>query len=211
MWMDWYEARLTGESSDGRIEFDLVMIPKEDWAQGPSHANGIIATLVETKPDPLVAAIAHSVEDFDVVKEVIDLEEYSTRIKNALPGDPKLAIGTAKEMLEATMKTILESRGMEKKMLDNFNFPDLADRCFSELGLTSKSPQATESEKYLRIMSSSAKEMIIAGNKLRNRAGTGHGRVVGGEPIVTEADASLVASIGFILTAWLARHHSEKT
>ena len=41
VWMDWYEARLTGESSDGRIEFDLVMIPKEDWARSLSshHCN----------------------------------------------------------------------------------------------------------------------------------------------------------------------------
>ncbi len=211
VWMDWYEARLTGESSDGRMEFALVTIPKEDWAQGPTHANDIIAKLVETKPDPLVTAFAFGSEDQNAVNDVIDLEMYSTRIRDALPDDPMLAIGTAKEMLEATMRTILQRRGMDKKKVDDFNFPDLTDRCFSELGLAIKSLPATESdsENYLRTIASSAKEMVIASNRLRNRVGTGHGRVVGAEPMITEAEARLVASIGFILTAWLARHHSK--
>ena len=149
----------------------------------------------------LIAAIG--VEDFDVVKEVIDLEEYSTRIKNALPGDPKFDRNRKRNVRG-------NNENHPRKPWDGKeNARQFLPFCFSELGLTSKSPQATESEKYLRIMSSSAKEMTL--QVTSNRAGTGHGRVVGGEPIVTEADASLVASIGFILTAWLARHHSEKT
>ncbi len=73
MWKDWYEARLTGESSNERIAFDLVKIPKEDWDRGPTHVNDIIAKFVENEPDPMIAAIAHSVKDFDAVKEVMDL------------------------------------------------------------------------------------------------------------------------------------------
>ena len=51
--------------------------------------------------------------------------------------------------------------------------------------------------------------MIETANELGNRAGTGHGRVVGNEPVVTAADASLVASAGLILAAWLLRHHAD--
>ena len=51
--------------------------------------------------------------------------------------------------------------------------------------------------------------MIQTANELRNIAGTGHGRVVGNEPVVTAADASLVASAGFILVAWLLHHHAD--
>ena len=211
VWMDWYEARLTGGSSDGRIEFALVMIPKEDWAQGPTHANDIIAKLVETKPNPLISAITSGLEELDAVKEVIDLELYSARIKNALPGDPFLAIGATKDMLEATMKTILHGRGMEMEELNTFKFQALTARCFSELGLAGKSSPATESEKYLLKIANSAKKMINTVNDFRNRAGTGHGRVVGAEPRVTETDANLVASTGFILAAWLAHHHREYT
>ena len=207
VWMDWYEARLTGESSDGRMEFASVTIPQEDWAQGPTHANEIIAELIKTQPDPLVTAFAFGSEDQNAVNDVIDLGQYSTRIKNALPDDPKSAIGTAKEMLEATMKTILSQKG--KKTKCNISFQDLTNQCFNELGLIGISEPTSVSERYLGTIASSAKRMINAGNDLRNLAGTGHGRDVGTEPKVTEADARLVASIGFILTAWLARHHSK--
>ena len=51
--------------------------------------------------------------------------------------------------------------------------------------------------------------MIETVNELRNWAGTGHGHVVGKEPEITEADASLVASTGLILAAWLLRQYEE--
>ena len=207
VWIDWYEARLIGESSDERTAFDLVTIPKEDWDRGPTHVNDIITKFVETEPDPMIAATAHSVKDFDAVKENIGLVEYSTRINNALQDDPKLAIGTTKEMLEATMKTILHQKG--KKTKRNIDFQSLTNQCFNELGITSHSAPTSESERYLRSIANSAKKMINAGNDLRNLAGTGHGREVGEEPTVTETEARLVASIGFTLAAWLSRHHKR--
>ena len=48
--------------------------------------------------------------------------------------------------------------------------------------------------------------MIETANELRNRVGTGHGRVAGKEPVVTATDAGLIASAGLILAAWLLRH-----
>ena len=51
--------------------------------------------------------------------------------------------------------------------------------------------------------------MIETVNELRTWAGTGHGRVVGKEPEITKADASLVASTGLILAAWMLRHDGE--
>ena len=137
----------------------------------------------------------------------IDLTRYTGRIKDALPDDPYQAIGATKEMLEATMKTILNRRG--QKNFDHIGFPDLTTRCLSELGLRRTSAPATEGERHLRKIASSAQRMIETANELRNRAGTGHGRVVGEEPVVTAADASLVASAGLILAAWLLRHDTE--
>ena len=46
--------------------------------------------------------------------------------------------------------------------------------------------------------------MIEAANEFRNRAGIEEGHVV------TEADASLVASIRMILAAWLLRHEKAE-
>ena len=56
-------------------------------------------------------------------------------------------------------------------------------------------------ERHWRKIASSAQRMIETANELRNRAGTGHVRVVGEEPVVTGADASLVESAGLILAA----------
>lgn len=207
IWLDWYEARLAGRSSSARMELALTSIPKEDWEQGPAYVNEIIVELIRTQPDPLVSANVLGLEDLKEVKKVVDLEQYSTRIMDALPGDPKLVIGTAKEMLEAMMKTILHQRG--KKTRNNIPFQSLANQCFNELGITGKSAPTSESERYLGTIASSAKKMINAGNDLRNLKGTGHGREVGAEPIVTEAEARLVASIGFTLAAWLARHRKR--
>lgn len=209
VWLDWYEARLAGRSSSATMERALTSIPQKDWEQGPAYVNEIIVELIRTQPDPLVSAIAFGLEQIDAVKEVIDLEQHSVRIRNNLSGDPSQAIEATKKMLEATMKTILRERGIEIEELNTFKFPVLTGRCFSELGLTGDSSPTTESEKYLLKIANNAKRMIITLNDFRNLAGIGHGHVVGAEPRVTEADANLVASTGFILAAWLARHHKR--
>ena len=126
------------------------------------------------------------------------------RIRLALPDDPSLAIGTTKDMLEATMKTILYRHGHEIR--GKVDFPDLANKCLFVLGLKESTEPATESEKKLRKIASCAQQMFIAADELRNRAGTGHGRVIGEDSVITSADASLVASTGMILCAWLLRN-----
>lgn len=45
----------------------------------------------------------------------------------------------------------------------------------------------------------------MTANELRNLAGTGHGHVVGTEEDLSAEDASLVASSGLILAAWLLK------
>ena len=209
VWTGWYEARLAGRRLDAALETDLLMIPDEEWRQGPVHINAIIAKLIESRSDPLLAAVARGFEDLEAVRQVssIDLTQHMDRIRDALPNDPYQAIGATKDMLEATMKTILDRRGDGET--DKLGFSDLTTRCLTELQLRGSSPPATEGERHLRKIASSAQRMIETANELRNRAGTGHGRVAGKEPVVTGADAGLVASVGLILAAWLLRHDSE--
>jgi hypothetical protein len=47
--------------------------------------------------------------------------------------------------------------------------------------------------------------MIETANELRNLTGTGHRHVVGTEEDLSVDDASLVASSGLILAAWLLK------
>ena len=210
VWIDWYERRLIGRSASELLEFERVRIPNDEWKRGPAHVNALIAKLVEGQADPLVAAVSRGFEELDAVRQVtsIDLTQHMLRIKHALPADPYQVIGATKDMLEATMKTILHRRG-HRQETDNIKFPELATHCLLELGLTGTTPPGTEGERHLRKIASSAQRMIETVNDLRNRAGTGHGRVVGKEPKITEVDASLVASTGLILVAWMLRHDSE--
>ena len=162
--------------------------------------------MIEAQTDPLVVAVSHGFEELDAVRQVssINLTRYTDRIRKALPNDPSEVIGATKDMLEATMKTILHGRGDEET--DNIGFSELTTRCLSELGLRGTSRPATEGERHSRKIASSAQRMIETANELRNLAGTGHGRVIGEEPVITGVDANLVASTGLILAAWLLRH-----
>ena len=209
VWIDWYERRLVGRSANEMLEFQCVTIPNDEWKQGPAHVNTIIAELIERQADPMVKAVSRGFEELGAVRHVtsIDLTQHMLRIKHAHPTDPYQVIGATKDMLEATMKTILHRRGHEQT--DDITFPELAKRCLLELGLKGTTAPSTEGERYLRRIASSAQRMIETVNELRNWAGTGHGRVVGKEPEITEADASLVVSTGLILAAWMLRHDSE--
>ena len=160
--------------------------------------------LWNARSDPLIDAIAQSLDEINAVSSVIDLREHANRIRNALPGDPYQAIGATKDMLESAMRTILFRRGVAE--VEKLDFPSLTSRCFAELGLSANSAPTTVEERHRRKIASNAKSMMIAANELRNRAGAGHGRVVGEEHSVGAADASLVASTGLVLAAWLLRH-----
>lgn len=156
--------------------------------------------------DPLIEAIAHSVSEVHAVSDVIDLSQYIKRIQDSLPGDPHEAIGHTKDMLEATMRTIMDQRG--RPLGKDADFPAVTTQCMTDLGLISKTPPSEE-EKHVRRIASAAKTMIETANEYRNLAGTGHGRVIGKEVGVTPADASLVASSGLILAAWLLRRLAD--
>lgn len=180
------------------------------------HVRGVDSWLAGHEPDllrwwdstsnPLVTAIAKGLEEVEAVSNVIDLGQYSTRVQEALPHDPHQAVGATKDMLEAAMKTILDNRGVTG--LDQLDFPALTTRCFVELDLTSTSQPANDGERLVRKIASSAKRMLEAANELRNRAGTGHGRVIGKQATIETADASLVASVGLVLAAWLLHRES---
>ena len=209
VWIDWYQARLAGRELDDVLEAAILSISADEWSQGPTHVNATIRKLIEFRSDPLVAAVLREFEDLEAVRQVssIDLTSHMERMRKALPGDPHQAIGATKDMLETTMKTILDRRGYEET--DSLKFPELTTRCLTELRLKGRSAPATEAGKHLGRIASSAQRMIETANELRNKAGTGHGRVAGKEPEVSTADASLVASVGCILAAWLLRHDAE--
>lgn len=161
----------------------------------------------EGKSDPLIEALSHGLDQVHQLIDTVDLRQHTQRIQSALPNDPSQAIGATKDMLEATMRTILHTRGHSD--VDKLDYPALSTACLTELGLRANTAPASADEKYVRKIASSAKAMIDAANELRNAAGTGHGRVVGEQPAVSSNDASLVASTGLILAAWMLRQSRD--
>ena len=43
VWIGWYEERLAGQKLDAQLETDVLSIEIENWRQGPTHVNAIIA------------------------------------------------------------------------------------------------------------------------------------------------------------------------
>ncbi|MDO6758103.1 abortive infection family protein [Phaeobacter inhibens] len=153
--------------------------------------------------DPVVTALSHSLGEVAAVSSVIDLKTHIERIEKALPDDPYLAVGATKDLLEAAMRTILTNRGHTD--VRKLHFPELTSTCFNELGLSPQTPPASKGEGHIRKISSNARKMIETANELRNLTGTGHGHVVGTEEELSVEDASLVASNGLILAAWILK------
>lgn len=201
IWTDWYESRLMGRPIFTATEVARLTISEDSWEGGPQQANSEIARITEKDLGTIHSALSQGFEDIDEVKNIIDLIQHKDRIQNALGDDPSQVIGATKDMLEATMKTILRRQG--KAPEDGINFPKLVNHCFSELGLKDANPPKTDVEKHLRRILSGAEKTIHAINELRNCAGTGHGRPVGEEPAVNIEDSKLIASMGMVLAAWL--------
>lgn len=181
----------------------LDLIQRPIVKQAIKRKDPEILDIWENDVDAVIIALSHSLEEVEAVSSVIDLKTHIKRIERALPGDPYLAVGATKDLLEAAMRTILTNRGHVdvKKLL----FPELTTTCFNELGMNPQTPPASKGEGHIRKISSNASKMIETANELRNLTGTGHGHVVGTEEDLSVEDASLVASSGLILAAWLLK------
>jgi hypothetical protein len=120
-------------------------------------------------PDTLYADHSlGSVTDSSVIRVLL------VRIKAALPTDPMLAIGTAKELIEATSKTILKELG--RPVPDKAELPELvmlAETAVSEhpACVPGGLDGAVEVKRLLGRFNALANDLAA----LRNRYGTGHG------------------------------------
>ena len=203
VWIDWYEACLAGASAEKTLEHVLPTIPSEIWNSNVSEINERIEKSIQSQSNPVSAVHTLGLEELESISDQIDLTSYKERIMGSISRDPRQAIGATKDMLESTMKTILHRRG--KEVGENIKFPKLIEECWTELKLRSDHEPPTKSERLLGKIANNAKQIILSANELRNYAGTGHGRRSGEDPPITSEDASMVASMGFFLVAWLLR------
>jgi len=136
-----------------------------------------IDDLINAVPDPLTVA---------------DIEDHARRIRAGLIDDPAQAVGSAKELLETVLKSILGLHGTGKET--KIDLPKLVGSAMDHLGLSpsgvrSADPGAAQRKRLLGSLST----IVTAAAELRNAGlGTGHG--VSRRPQLDPATARLAVS-----------------
>jgi len=109
------------------------------------------------------------------LKDPTAIQEQLDRIQRAMVDDPALAVGSAKELIESTVKVVLTERG--SSVDDKADLPVLVRNAQRALGLhpSGTTPGPDGSDAVKRILGA-ASSLALGVAELRNRGfGTGHG------------------------------------
>ncbi len=168
---------------------------------GFEYHNGKLVPVGEASHLPHVQAAAAK---FDAP----ELHRQIDRMQNAVDNDPALAIGTAKELIETTCKTILSQRGVP---LDaRWDLPELVRHTRKVLGLLPEDvPQAAKGAETIRKLLGSLGAVAQGLGELRNLYGTGHGRD-GAAKGLTRRHARLAVGAASTLVTFLFETHEER-
>jgi hypothetical protein len=104
------------------------------------------------------------------------LADTIRRIEAAIDDDPALAIGSAKELVESTCKTILRERAVTED-LDKLGVAPLVRRTAEELRLIPEAiPSAAKGVEAIRRLLGNLANVTQGLAEIRNLYGTGHGK-----------------------------------
>lgn len=104
------------------------------------------------------------------------LDEQIERLRRNID-DPAALLGTAKELLEAVAKFILDDGGMPVQKAAPFDM--VITLAFERLSfVTGQVDENVPGAKQVRAIHASAKKIAVQVNELRNLQGTGHGRTL---------------------------------
>lgn len=135
---------------------------------------------------------------------------YIDRINASIETDPSLAIGSTKELIEATLKTILNGHGVNYDDKKD-DIPKLLKQVQRILELA---PEEVDSSKkgaeIIKRVLSNLSSVAIGIAELRNLYGSGHGK---GQKTtgLTARHAKLVVGTGTTLCAFLLDTHEHHT
>jgi hypothetical protein len=149
------------------------------------------------------------ISDTTSIFDIPELHRQIERMKSAVEDDSGLAIGTAKELVETTCKTILEERGI--------NIDENADICFlvketrKSLGLIPDTiPNSAKGSEIIRRLLSNLGNIAQGLGELRNLYGTGHGKH-GKSKGLNPRHARLAVGAASTLSLFLFETHQERT
>jgi hypothetical protein len=115
------------------------------------------------------------------LRDPVAIREHLGRLQRTAQSDPPLAIGTAKELIESTAKTVLRERGLEVD--DRDKLPALVKRAQEAIGLhpSSAHPGPDSTDAVKRILGGLTSIATGLGELRNSGYGTGHGP--GGERV----------------------------
>jgi hypothetical protein len=107
--------------------------------------------------------------------DVPELQRQLERLRTAVDDDPGLAIGTAKELIETSCKTILQARAVP--FAEGADVGELVKAVRKELRLLPEDvPEAAKGAEAMRRLLSNLGAVAEGVTELRNLYGTGHGK-----------------------------------
>lgn len=152
-----------------------------------------------------------TLEDISLTTSHLDMPELHRqieRMKSAVEDDPGLAIGTAKEVVETTCKTILEERGIQFE--ENADIAQLVKETRKSLGLIPDTiPNSAKGAEIIRRLLSNLGNIAQGLGELRNLYGTGHGKH-GRSKGLNPRHARLAVGAAATLTLFLFETHQER-
>lgn len=131
-----------------------------------------------------------------------------TRMEAAVAGDPDLAIGTAKELVESCCKTIIRERG--GSVGGGNSLPQLMKQTAQLLALTPNDiPEQARAAETIKRLLMNLGTVAQGLAELRGQYGTGHGHAAGRKGLGTR-HAKLAVGAASTLAAFLVETHREK-
>lgn len=139
-----------------------------------------------------------------------ELAQQLTRLRQAVDEDPGLAIGTAKEMLETTCKTILEEEGVSFDV--GSDLPELLKSTRKTLKLLPDDiPQPARGAATIKRLLSSLGQIGSGLAELRNLYGSGHGRSATAKGLSTRHARLAVGAVTTLVQFLFDTHRERKT
>jgi hypothetical protein len=160
--------------------------------------------VVRDAHEPVLEELVDKVIAVDLAQLRVNIQ----RIRGAIEEDPALAIGSSKELVEATCKAILMSRKVT--FSPGADIPDLVSAVAKELNLVaSKVTDATKGAQSIKRVLGSLANTVQGLAELRNLYGSGHGKAPGQRGLGAR-HARLCAGAASTLATFLMETAAEK-
>jgi hypothetical protein len=169
---------------------------------GYQYSNGRITQLGKNQT---LDDISCTTAEFDMP----ELNRQIARMKSSVEDDPGLAIGTAKELVETTCKTILLERGND--IDENADISKLVKDTRKCLGLISDNiHNSAKGAEIIRRLLSNLGNIAQGLSELRSLYGTGHGKH-GKSKGLNPRHARLAVGAASTLALFLFETHQDRT